>query len=165
MSGFDSNIPKTVLISLFDGVTQLQRHMNQNPTIWKHIEVSGVGTYLGFKLGPERNETVWDAPLHKFGKRIEQWRGIHTGTYLATLAYNTSIASTLFFIAQLNVPPEHALNKDMHGIKAFFGGSGGYDAFSPAGAFPFKEQLGQHMSYKSLDCRQSFKAPSMLCIT
>ena len=97
MSGLELNIPKTVLIPLFkDGVPQAQQHISQNSHNWKHIKISGVGTYLGFKMGPERNKSVWDAPLNKFGKRIEQWRGIHTGTYFATLAYNTFIASTFF---------------------------------------------------------------------
>lgn len=111
-----------------------------------------MGSYLGFKLGPERNKSVWDAALSKSGKRSGQWRLIHTGTYFATLAYSTFIASTLLFIVLLDVPPEHALNKEMHGIKALFGGPGGCDAFSPADAFALKEQFRQHMSYKSLDC-------------
>ena len=55
MSGLELNIPKTVVIPLFkDGVPQAQQHISQKSHSWKHIKISGVGTYLGFKMGPER---------------------------------------------------------------------------------------------------------------
>ena len=48
MSGLELNISKTVLIPLFkDGVPQAQQHINQNSHSWKHIKVSGEGTYSG----------------------------------------------------------------------------------------------------------------------
>ena len=83
--------------------------------------------------------------------RIEQWEKF-TQVHTSTLAYNVFIASTLVFIAQLDVPPKHALKKEEHGIKALFGGPGGYDVFTPEDAFALKEQFGQHMSFKSLNC-------------
>ena len=152
MSGLELNIPKTVVIPLFkDGVSIVQQHMANNPSSWNNIKIAGEGTYLGFKMGPERNTSVWKAPLAKFARRIEQWRHIHSGTYFATLAYKIFIASTLFFIAQLDDPPEYAIKEEEHGIKALFGGPGGYKVLNPSDAFTLKECFGQHASFKSLD--------------
>ena len=65
MSGLEINIPEIVLIPLFkNGATQDQQYMNRPPSSnRKHIKVCGEGTYLGFNLGNEKNQAVWDAHL------------------------------------------------------------------------------------------------------
>ena len=56
MSGLELNIPKTVLIPLFEnGVPQAQQHMSQNSHNWKHIKISGFEIHLdlpGIQNGP-----------------------------------------------------------------------------------------------------------------
>ena len=52
MSGLELTIP-TIVFPLHDGAFHMKEYMEQNITSgWKHVQINGVGTYLGFKMGP-----------------------------------------------------------------------------------------------------------------
>ena len=149
MSGLELNIPKTVLIPLWPrGVQEASNKLRKSSSDWRHLQVAGVGTYLGFKSGPEKGSSTWDVPITKYNKRIQNWQGVGAGAQFATLAYNTFALSTLLFVAQLEDPPDSALSAEIVGLRTTMGGPG--NCFEPNDVYFLKELYGQCKSYNSL---------------
>ena len=108
MSGFQLNLPKTVVIplSLVDLPTWRAQFQNINPD-WRNIQVSTKAKYLGFVLGPGRGHDTYDKPLAKFRQRAREWGRAGAGLALTSLAYSVYILPVVLFVAQLDAPPPH----------------------------------------------------------
>ena len=107
ISNLDLNMQKTVCIPLWPGgVVDLKPNIASQVPSWKGVEIQGSGTYLGFVIGPDKQEKSWEKPLGKFCKRVFSWAKVAGGRQFATLAYNTFALSTLCFVGQLERVPE-----------------------------------------------------------
>ena len=71
------------------------------------------GTYLGFSVGPSKEDSSWDKALKKYADRAVTWGAIHQGLHIGIYAYNTYVVSVLSYLAQLEQPPEksHRIEK------------------------------------------------------
>jgi len=149
MSGLELNVPKTVLIPLWPGGTaEVTERLQRGSSEWKHLHVAEQGTYLGFKSGPGKASSTWNAPTAKYKSRVLKWRGIGAGAQFATLAYNTFALSTLAFVAQLEDPPDFAFAAEEAGLRKAMSGPG--QCYEANDAFFLKENYGQARSYTSL---------------
>ena len=150
MSGLDLNIPKTVLVPLWpEGITEAPGLLRRHCPGWENLKVSGVGTYLGFKSGPDKGDSSWTAPTSKFTSRVRKWEDVNAGAQYATLAYNTFALSTLLFVAQLEDPPTSTLDDEKRGLRRAVGGGQGWH-WDPVDYYYQKELYGQSRSHASL---------------
>ena len=149
MSGLELNIEKTVAIPLWDEpIEDIQAELRNSERPWQGICIASAGTYLGFVVGPGREQKVWDKPTKKFRHRANCWGGLGTGLMFTTLAYNTFAFSTLGFIAQLAIPPPSIFLQEVAALRSVLPGPGHW--IEPRDAFALKESFGQLHSFKSL---------------
>ena len=71
---------------------------------WADMEVTRKGKFLGFIVGPYREEDSWIEPMRKYLDRTIMWAGRGLGLHLGVMAYNTFAVSVLGFVAQLEPP-------------------------------------------------------------
>ena len=101
------NIKKCVLIPLFHRVEDDPRALlDQAVPDLAGMSISGYGKYLGFMVGPEKSDLSWRQALGKAEERLRQWSWGRLGLFFFTQVWNTFIAPTLGFVAQLEAPPE-----------------------------------------------------------
>ena len=150
MSGLELNVPKTVCIPLWPkGIQDIPNDPSYSNSIWKDIDTSMSGTYLGFSIGPGKGTSSWNKPLAKYTKRVEKWKSLGAGQQFAVVAYNSLALSTLLFIAQLENPPEQVLREEVAGIRRTLGGPGNW--YDPkCDPYFLKEWYGQNKSFGSL---------------
>jgi len=149
MSGLELNLPKTVIVPLWPkGFNELNEQKNNGAFFWDSAIVAKTGKYLGFSMGPGKNDSSWHAAVQKYLARTRKWREIGIGTQFATLAYNVFAFTTLSFVAQLESPPTLATCAEAKGLRNMLPGPGNW--FIPEDAFFFKEQYGQARSFHSL---------------
>eukprot|EP00973_Karenia_brevis_P059973 8346220-Karenia_brevis.AAC.1 len=88
--------------------------------------------YLGFILGPGRQDKTWAKPLRKYRERCKEWGRLGCGLHHALAAYGTYAFSTLGFVAQLDSPPASWKENEVKGIQALLPGPRGWVAPSAA---------------------------------
>ena len=70
------------------------------------MAVEYYGTYLGYVIGPEGQERIWEKPVRKFVKTAEEWGEEGLGLQYSAAAYSTYVLPILMYVAQLSDPPE-----------------------------------------------------------
>ena len=85
----------------------VQEWLRINIPDWKLFEISNVGNYLGFHLGPLGGSCVWQGALKKFHNRVDNISQVHENCYTSIRHYNSKALPTLGYIAQLVRPPSN----------------------------------------------------------
>ena len=123
ISGLALNIQKTVYIPLHPyEEDELRRQIHNVAPSWGAISIKRSAKYLGYMIGPGREDSSWTDPVKKFLDRARTWGEINPGMLMNLLAYKVFIASVLTFIAQLDVPPETIGNMESKACVALFPG-------------------------------------------
>ena len=122
ISGLELNLGKTLVVPLwrkgeeaeqeieeYDELRQVLRKLGGG---WEKVQIRTCAKYLGFVVGPGRDEHVWDKSVSKWEARAASWAGKGIGLQLSAMVYNTFCASVLGFLQQLVEIPVHVLNKE-----------------------------------------------------
>ena len=109
ISGLHLNYGKTVLVPLWRReereYEEIDRMLAAIGGGWVQVLVRSMAKYLGFLVGPGRDDSIWDKPVTKWRLRARGWQGTHVGLQYSALVYNVFCASVLYFIAQLEPIP------------------------------------------------------------
>ena len=102
ISGLELNWKKVVVVplDLADVETWRNEAAAQNAQ-WAAAQYGRSAKYLGFILGPGRDEKSWTGPLDKLQSRAKEWGQIGGGLLLTTLAYAVYMLPVLTFVGQL----------------------------------------------------------------
>ena len=71
------------------------------------MNISNVGLYLGFQIGPASGTLQWKAALEKYKNRVDLISKSGLTASLACHRYNSLAVPVLSYIAQLISPPEN----------------------------------------------------------
>ncbi|CAK0898228.1 unnamed protein product [Prorocentrum cordatum] len=149
ISGLDLNLGKCIVIPLDGGnTTEFQQQLAQNVPAWGQMQVRLKGKYLGFIIGPAKEEESWREPLEKYVSRCRVWYNIGEGLQYSALVYNTFVASVLTFVMQLERLPDESLTRESQVLQQMAKGPGGW--FLIADLFTLKERFGMAKSFHSL---------------
>jgi len=107
VSGLELNMAKSVWVSLeaIDPAIVKQRVAAAIPD-WGRMVFDTSAKYLGYVLGPGREEKSWIKPLRKFHSRATAWGQSGGGLHLTAVAYAVYVMPVLQFVAQLEPPPQ-----------------------------------------------------------
>ena len=106
ISGLALNISKTFLVPLFlKPAAEVLHGVARSSPGWGGIRVQGYATYLGFVLGPERQERSWEPPLRKLAKRAAAWGTLGLGMSYTMEAFVVYAFPVLQYVSQLDLPP------------------------------------------------------------
>ena len=96
ISGLELNWKKVVVVplDLADVETWRNEAAAQNAQ-WAAAQYGRSAKYLGFILGPGRDEKSWTGPLEKLQSRAKEWGQIGGGLLLTTLAYAVYMLSLI----------------------------------------------------------------------
>jgi hypothetical protein len=118
ISGLFLNYSKTVVIPLwmprekeYENIGKLLRNLGDG---WDQVLTRSCAKYLGFLVGPGRNDEVWTKPAGKWLSRAKGWGGAGVGLQYDALLYNVFCASVLTFLAQLEPVPELIREQELH---------------------------------------------------
>ena len=105
-SGLRLNLRKTVVIPLRPVTLDVARTLlaRHSPAA-RDMEFAFHGTYLGFAIGPERQQDLWCKAIGKFRSRVMHWRSAQLSLHQACLSYNTFIVIVMSYLWQLSPPP------------------------------------------------------------
>ena len=110
VSGLALNIAKTHLIPLGDKApADIQQELEMEGNTWASCSFTDWSTYLGFAIGPGKQEHSWDKPLKKLQQRTEFWDWSKLGLQGAAVYFNVFVLPVLLFVAQLEDPPPKVL--------------------------------------------------------
>jgi hypothetical protein len=110
VSGLALNIAKTCLIPLGDRTPgEIQQELDREGNPWASCNISDWSTYLGFAIGPGKQDHSWDKPLKKLIQRTEFWDWSKLGLQGAAVYFNVFVMPVLLFVAQLEEPPPKVL--------------------------------------------------------
>ena len=110
ISGLELNIPKTVVIPLWNESLETIKgsvlHICPN---WGNAKIQRFGKHLGFWLGPEGRGKNWKDPFDKYKLRLASWSQLTAGMFYAITAHRAFCASVLCFVAQLEQPSQDTI--------------------------------------------------------
>jgi hypothetical protein len=107
ISGLALNLGKTVFIPLGDDtVADFRLELESRFAGWGAANVRWWADYLGFTLGPGREDRSWRKAMLQYSCRADLWAQLGLGLHFTSVAYNVYIASLLGFLLQLEVLPE-----------------------------------------------------------
>ena len=111
ISGLKLNMKKSIIIPLCSkGIEWCTTKMNTMTTLWKDMPLQYHAKYLGFMLGPQKNELSWKKTLLKFKSRALMWRDAPSSLFWHARLHNVFVLPTLLFIAQLEIPSAEAIS-------------------------------------------------------
>ena len=73
---------------------------------WGQVLTKSFAKYLGFFIGPGRDDSIWAKPVSKWLLRVRGWKGHALGLQYSALVYKVFCASVLSFPAQLEPVPD-----------------------------------------------------------
>jgi hypothetical protein len=114
ISGLHLNYSKTIIVPLWMerelGYDKVKEALTQIGGGWRHVLVQNKAKYLGFFVGPGRDDSIWDKPCRKWIQRTTDWAKAECGLHYSAMVYNVFCSSVLSFLAQLLIPPSSILN-------------------------------------------------------
>ena len=143
------NIPKTVCIPLWQTTgDQVTNKLTAIAPAWAHVTVSTSARYLGFFVGPGKEQQSWAAAGKKMLDRAQQWPWKTLGLYYATSAYNLYVSSLPSYIAQLEPYPDDfgAIERTVLAKAA----PGPWAWAMPTDLYRLKDCYGQTANYRNL---------------
>ena len=149
ISGLHLNLRKSFIIPLDEGeLNAFQDRLAEQLPAWRDMQVARKGKYLGFFVGPEKEDKSWEEPTTKFLNRCDLWEKQGAGLQYQTTAYNTFALPTLLYIAQLEKPPDDTLLAETQGLRKVV--KGPHQWAHAEDLWRLKEHYGQAKSCKSL---------------
>ena len=149
LSGLRLNLSKCVTIPLDGGSLETFKTRRQlNIPAWSTMPVATSGKYLGFMIGPGKEQSSWNGPVKKYLNICDMGRGHAIGLQFNVAMYNTFAISTLGFIGQLEQAPQFALDAETQGLRRAIKGPGNWAVNMDM--WLLKEQFGQPRSCFSL---------------
>ena len=150
VSGLRLNIPKTVIVPL-GGHTpeEVTRILQERDDVWKDVLCAHKATYLGFVIGPDKQEASWYKPVAKAMDRVRSWDWSNLGFQFASSVYNSYVLSTMAFVAQLEMPPPDALQAEK--AMLFKAASGPGNWCEKPDLFLLQRAYGLPFSFRSLE--------------
>jgi hypothetical protein len=149
-TGLRLNMPKTSLVPLYLGdKARIHDELAHEHPSWAGMKVEYFAKYLGFVMGPDRQDRTYDKPLAKFASRAEEWGMTGAGLHLTTLAYAVYILPVVLFVAQLDAPPENWGDFETKALRKLLPGPGHW--FRTADVRHL-QQLGMPKSFPDLAC-------------
>lgn len=101
-SGLGLNIDKTVVSPLHRvDLPQLRELIERTSPDWAGVTCSYTAKYLGFWMGPGREELQWRKVEEKMLRRARSWAAAGLGAFFTSEAYRIYIASIAGFLGQL----------------------------------------------------------------
>lgn len=91
-----------------------------------HISWSTSGRYLGYHIGPGKDNKSWEKPAAKFRERLQEWPWSELGLEMAMTTYNIYVASVLMFVAQLETPPHWIADLEAEAVRRVAPGPGAW---------------------------------------
>ena len=143
ISGLKLNLPKCVVIPLWDGASSDQ--IAQWEPAWDSMCVASWGRYLGLAIGPGKLEHSWDNALPKYVQRAHDWSAHHLGLQFSAAVYNTYVATVLSYIWQLERFPAQFSDFEAKAFRKLASGPGNW--IQPSDLFYAKEVYGQARSF------------------
>ncbi len=105
VAGLKLNMAKSVVVPLnantYDDFEALK---SRTAPGWAAMPVRLAAKYLGFQVGPGKEDSSWKAPYKKYCSRVGIWQDQPLGLYWDTRVYNTFAIPTLGYICQLESP-------------------------------------------------------------
>jgi hypothetical protein len=140
-SGLNLNLHKTVVIPLWEVSTKEARYLLvvSSPKA-KDMSYASCGTYLGFAVGPTRQEHMWQKCMEKFTSRATTWKDSHQGMHHSCTIYNVFVVTVLSYIWQLSAPPQEALSLEKMAVRKLFPGPGAW--IQPADMWRLRDAWG-----------------------
>ena len=149
ISGLELNIPKTVLIPLWEEpLTVIRTELRKRCQAWEEIEVSGSARYLGFVEGTTKCNKSWTKAGDKFLQAARLWGSQGLGLQYSALTYNTFAISTLTFLSQLEDPPPDIYDLEKRALRRVAPGPG--KDWATAEDLWHLQRYGQARSFRSL---------------
>ena len=91
---------------------------------WKDAGLVYEGTYLGFCIGPARNNTMWSKALDKYKQRVDLWSHTHIGLFLSAQTYNIFSLPVLMYLGQLAEPCQEVYEAEASALTKLTSGPG-----------------------------------------
>jgi len=96
----------TTCIASPGNVEVIRKWLRAHCPEWANFQISNVGKYLGFQMGPKAGELQWKAPLDKFKNRVREIHSESPPLGLVGSRLASKATSVLGYIAQLaSIPP------------------------------------------------------------
>ena len=118
ISGLYLNYSKTVVIPLWlpreKEYKEIGKMLKDLGDGWDQVLVRSCAKYLGFLVGPGRNDEVWTKPAGKWQSRAKCWGGPGVGLQYNALLYNVFCASVMTFLSQMEPVPDHIHKQELH---------------------------------------------------
>ena len=106
-SGLRLSLPKTTVIPLWCiALKETKLLITRASPKAGSMAFDTWGTYLGFTVGPTRQEHMWTKCLSKFQSRAMTWKDSQQGLFHSCTLYNVFVVSVLSYIWQLSAPPQ-----------------------------------------------------------
>jgi len=127
ISGLHLNLAKVFVVPLGDArYEEIKRDMELATPSWGRCAYRGFAEYLGFFLGPDKQDRSWRKAVKKYEDRAKGWRDAGVGLYYTILYYNVYLFSVLTFIAQLEAPPDSFPAAEKKALNRLIKGPGGW---------------------------------------
>ena len=147
ISGLRLNAGKCVIIPLDGGTTEaFKEKLSARLPAWDGMVVAHTGKYLGFYVGPDKQDRSWKEPLGKFTQRSVMWDGHGLGLQYNALVYNTFSVSVLAYVGQLERLPKQAKGIEEAALRKVAKGPGNW--VTPDDLWRLREQYGGVRSFK-----------------
>jgi len=93
---------------------------------WKDFAVKLHAEYLGFQLGPEGTEKMWENCCRKAIDTTNRWRNVKAGFFFNVIASNIYILPLFSYIGQLACTDDHVDKALLHLKSTLFAGPGSW---------------------------------------
>jgi hypothetical protein len=126
VSNLKLNLRKTVLIPLWPCSLQQMKATLLRVVFpdWCNTTLSMWSLYLGFAVGPGRENHSWDKPLDKYRNRTSLWKDQCLGLHYTAHCYNSFILPTLSFVWQLEDVPGQVFTEEALSLSSLTQGPG-----------------------------------------
>ncbi|MFM7981007.1 MAG: hypothetical protein ACKPKO_16990, partial [Candidatus Fonsibacter sp.] len=124
-SGLKLNLEKTVIIPLWDEAEDSPKEvLTKVCTDCKSMVYSNFGIYLGFAVGPGRNNHQWAKAADKYITRAYVWKESHQSLHYSAVIYNICVSTVLAYIWQLASPSDEVLTAESKAMAKLVPGPG-----------------------------------------
>jgi len=86
-------------------INAIARWLQANCPNWAYFQITNVGKYLGFQMGPLGGDIQWKAPMEKFKQRVREVKAESLPLGMAAAQYASRAIPVLGYVGQLVPPP------------------------------------------------------------
>ena len=149
VSGLKLNKNKSIVIPLSNvALESFQDRKTLAVPAWSDMPAQWSCKYLGYFMGPGKQDQSWTAPFKKFSSRVGMWQDQPLGLFWDIGVHNTFGVSVLGYVAMLESPPEWVQKSVVESYRRVAKGPGGW--VTPADLWSLKESFGLGMSIRNI---------------